>query len=137
MFNKNKNKSSLAADSISIVASSMVIKGDIEAEHDMRIDGRVEGHVWCKAKMVLGPNGIILGDLHAQNADIFGHIDGDVYVSELLCLKSNCIINGDLQVGRLDIEPEAAFNGKCTMVPDQSPKASIPQKAASLQEINN
>src|ERR1700761_2978305 len=115
---KPKEKSrfaAFAADSVSIVAEGMKINGDIEAEHDMRIDGTISGHVFCKAKVVLGKNGCIEGDLHAANADVLGKVTGSIIVKDLLCLKSQSVVNGDLVVGRLDIEPEAEFNGKCSM----------------------
>jgi len=117
--NKTKSESKYGffpADSIGTISSSMRISGDVEAEHDMRIDGKIYGNVYCKAKVVLGPSGSIEGDLHAQNADIFGAVTGNITAKDVLCLKSKCSINGNLSVGKLDIEPEAEFNGKCTMV---------------------
>ncbi len=141
MFTRNKTKSEgkygfFPADSISTVAGSMRMTGDIEAEHDMRIDGKIYGNVYCNAKVVLGPSGIIEGDLHAQNADIFGAVAGNVIVKDMLCLKSKCNINGNLTVGKLDIEPEASFNGNCSMVHDvagvQTPKLASSPKSAEL-----
>ena len=134
MFTRNKNKTEgkygfFPADSISTVAGSMRMTGDIEAEHDMRIDGKIYGNVFCSAKVVLGPTGVIEGDLHAQNADIFGAVVGNIIAKDMLCLKSKCNIAGNLTVGKLDIEPDAEFNGKCTMVHDQA--SSISKVAAT------
>jgi cytoskeletal protein CcmA (bactofilin family) len=141
MFTRSKAKSEskfgfFPADSISTVGGSMRMTGDIEAEHDMRIDGKIYGNVYCKAKVVLGPSGVIEGDLHAQNADIFGSVVGNIIAKDMLCLKSKCNISGNLTVGKLDIEPEAEFNGKCTMVHDvPSSVSKIPsQKTPELVE---
>lgn len=127
MFTKNKegkSKFSFAADSISTIAASMKILGDIEAEHDMRIDGHVVGNVFCKAKVVLGKTGSIDGDLHAVNADINGTVNGSVSTDELLSLKANSTVNGNITVGKLSIEPTANFNGKCSMSANQTSKTS-------------
>jgi cytoskeletal protein CcmA (bactofilin family) len=133
--NKEKSKSSsFAAESISIISAGMKVNGDIESEHDMRIDGNIKGHVYCKAKVVLGPSGEIEGDLHAVNADIFGTVNGNVATKELLCLKSKCFINGNISVGRLDIEPEAEFNGQCTMMHTHASENPKMIGALSLQE---
>jgi len=143
MFTSNKSKSEgkygfFPADSISTVAGSMRMTGDIEAEHDMRVDGKIYGNVYCNAKVVLGPSGIIEGDLHAQNADIFGSVTGNIVIKDMLCLKSKCNIHGNLTVGKLDIEPEAAFNGNCTMVHDagtaQTTKVASSQRTPQLVE---
>ena len=116
---KEKSKlAAFAADSISIISGGLKIHGDIDAEHDMRIDGAIVGNVYCKARVVLGANGSIEGDLHAMNADVLGKVNGNVVVKDLLCLKSYCLINGNITVGHLNIEPDAEFNGTCTMVHD-------------------
>jgi cytoskeletal protein CcmA (bactofilin family) len=81
----------------------------------MRIDGNIIGNVTCKAKIVLGESAIIQGDVHVANADIFGTVNGNVTVEDLLSLKSKCTINGNLSTARLQIEPNAVFNGKCSM----------------------
>ncbi len=112
---KGKSKFSFAADSISTVANSMKIVGDIEADHDMRIDGHVVGNIYCKARVVLGESGQVEGDLHAINADIFGIITGNIQTDDMCCMKAKSTVNGNLTVGRLNIEPNANFNGKCTM----------------------
>jgi cytoskeletal protein CcmA (bactofilin family) len=132
--NKEKSRSSFAAESISIISAGVKITGDIEAEHDMRIDGNITGNVYCKGKVVLGPTCEITGDLQAANADVFGTVNGNVLTKELLCLKSKCFINGNISVGRLDIEPEAEFNGTCTMLHDHASEKAKMDKALQLQE---
>lgn len=132
--NKERSGSSFAAESVSIISAGVKITGDIEAEHDMRIDGSIVGNVYCKGKVVLGAMSEIVGDLQAANADVFGTVNGNVFTKELLCLKSKCFINGNISVGRLDIEPEAEFNGQCTMLHDQPAEKVKMDKAFQLQE---
>ena len=113
---KNSLQSSFfPADSLSMIASNMHITGNVTAGHDMRIDGSIDGNVNCKAKVVIGRAAIINGNVQAENADVFGTVTGNISTNDLLSLKSKCTINGDLTVGRLDIEPDAGFNGNCTM----------------------
>jgi len=143
MFSRNKNKSEskygfFPADSISTVAGSMRMTGDIEADHDMRIDGKIYGNVYCKAKVVLGPTGIVEGDLHAMNADIFGSVIGNMEIKDMLCLKSKSNVSGNIITAKLDIEPDAEFNGTCTMVhkaSDVSDTKISAGKTASLTQV--
>ena len=132
---KGKSKFSFAADSISTVANSMKVVGDVEADHDMRIDGHIVGNIYCKARVVLGESGHIEGDLHAINADIFGIINGNVHIDDTLCMKSKSTIDGNIVVGKLNIEPNANFNGKCTMSTNATSKTSyVGQNTMVLQE---
>lgn len=111
----NPNKSPRPAGAVSTIATGTTINGDIESEADMRIDGNIIGNVYCKAKIVLGESGIVQGNMHATNADVFGTVNGDVITKDLLCLKSKCTVNGDVNTKRLQIEPQATFNGQCKM----------------------
>ena len=119
MFAKSKNndhpKHAHHAGLVTTIAAGTTLHGDIESDTDMRIDGNIIGNVVCRAKIVLGESGIVQGDLQSVNADIFGTVNGNVTAKELLCLKSKSTINGNLATGRLQIEPNAVFNGKCTM----------------------
>lgn len=121
---KNEDKSSSTkhvrqAGAVSTIATGTTVNGDMESDSDMRIDGNIIGNVYCKSKIVLGESGIIQGDLHAANADILGTVNGNVIAKDLLCLKAKCTVNGNVNTKRLQIEPNATFNGQCKMTSDQ------------------
>jgi cytoskeletal protein CcmA (bactofilin family) len=116
MFGKSKNKDQYTPSGVmSTIANGMSVNGDIVAEGDLRIDGHILGNIRSNAKLVVGESAIVDGDIEARNVDIFGTVNGNATIAELLCLKSKCVINGNISVGRLDIEANAVFNGKCTM----------------------
>lgn len=120
MFSKKESeKSSPKAPrqmgSVSTIATGTTVNGDIESDADMRIDGNIIGNVYCKAKIVLGESGIVQGDMHAGNADVFGTVNGNVITKDLLCLKAKSTVNGNVNTKRLQIEPNATFNGQCKM----------------------
>ena len=127
MFGKEKVKSTASSGVMSTISHGTTLTGDIQSDNDLRIDGYISGNIHCKAKVVLGESAVIDGDVDAANADIFGMVNGNVTTSELLCLKSKCVINGNISVGRLDIEANATFNGKCTMT-TVSQTQHIPQQ---------
>lgn len=112
MMSKNNN---ISPDSYNRFVAGTVIKGDIESEGVIRIDGRLEGSLKTKSKLVVGETGIIEGDVVCENADVFGTIKGQIAVSELLSLKATAKLNGDITSGKLAIEPGAQFTGSCSM----------------------
>lgn len=97
-----------------IVAGTM-IKGDVTAEGDFRIDGTLVGSINCKGKIVIGQTGSIDGEIICQNADISGRIKAHLKVEQLLTLKSTAEFTGDVITGKLSIEPGAKFSGTCDM----------------------
>lgn len=97
------------------VKSGTVIDGDIKSNGDIRIDGTLTGTLDAQGRVVIGPTGVINGDIVCQNAEIMGSVKGTISVSELLSLKASAKINGDIVTGKLSIEPGASFSGACSM----------------------
>lgn len=97
------------------LAQGTLMKGDIKAEEDLRIDGRVEGIVECTGKVVVGPHAEIIGDIYCLNVDVIGTIKGKLQVKETFSMKSTANFTGEVIAGSLEIEPGAIFNGICKM----------------------
>jgi len=115
----NKSKANLASDpqepARNRVGQSTSITGDIISEGNFRIDGLLNGTIKTKAKVVIGPKGMVNGDVFCLNADIEGTIKGKITVDQLLTLKASSKIHGDIVVNKLSIEPGASFTGSCQM----------------------
>ncbi len=126
MFNP-KSKSEISTDSpvqggASIIAAGTTLKGDITSNGDIRIDGTLHGNIDCTAKVVIGANGSVEGDIAGQQADIMGKVAGTIKVKELLQLKGGSNISGNIYASKLQIEPSANFNGQCHMSNAVAPK---------------
>ncbi|MBQ5779385.1 MAG: polymer-forming cytoskeletal protein [Paludibacteraceae bacterium] len=100
-----------------VLASGTIVKGDIIAESDFRIDGTVEGTLKCSGRVVIGPSGKLEGEVQCANAEIMGMLNGNIVVSDTLSLKSTAKVSGDVKTKVLVIEPKAIFSGTCDMGP--------------------
>lgn len=112
------------------LALGTVMKGNITAETDFRLDGRVEGDIVCNGKIVVGPEGCVVGNVTSVNAEILGKLEGSVHVSEKLVLKASSVIKGDIYTRMLEVDPNARFNGVCKMTEDEIPD-NMPSVAKS------
>lgn len=112
---QKQEKTREGAFSASIIASGNSITGNIEAEGDIRIDGTIKGNVYSKAKVLIGANGMVEGNIHCREADINGQVCGNINTIELLHLKGNASVSGDIHTAKLFIEPSVSFNGQCHM----------------------
>ena len=97
------------------LAQGTFIKGDIKAEEDVRIDGKIEGLIDCAGKVVIGPHAVITGDVRCANMDLIGTIVGTIAVQETFSMRNTGVFTGELTAGSLEIEPGAIFNGTCKM----------------------
>lgn len=91
------------------------IVGKIYADSDFRIDGEVEGTITCSGKVVIGQKGFLKGSISCANAEIIGTVEGDIVVTETLSLRATAVITGDVKTKTLMVEPNAVFNGTCSM----------------------
>ena len=108
-----------------IIGNGTVIKGEIESNGDIRIDGKVLGTIKSTGKIVLGQNGIIEGDIFCKQADFSGHVRGKIIVDELTSMKSTSYVEGELTTKQLYIEIGAKFIGRCDMGNPEAPKAEV------------
>ncbi|MDL2243455.1 polymer-forming cytoskeletal protein [Bacteroidales bacterium OttesenSCG-928-J19] len=98
-----------------VISANTTIKGEIYADEDFRIDGKIEGNIQCKGKVVTGPHSKVTGTIHCLGADLMGEFEGDIRVEGNLMLRSSLILNGNVIAKSLEIEPGAVFNGSCVM----------------------
>jgi cytoskeletal protein CcmA (bactofilin family) len=98
-----------------LISAGTTLKGDISSNSDLRIDGTIIGNVQSTARIVIGANGVVEGDLTGQQADIIGKVSGNIRTKELLQLRGECVVTGNLYAGKLQVEPSATFNGQCHM----------------------
>ena len=98
-----------------IIGSGTIISGDVESSGDIRIDGLLKGNLMARSKIIIGPEGIVEGDIRGQQADTMGTVTGSITVNGLLHLRDKATLTGDVYAGKLLIEPTVTFNGKCHM----------------------
>jgi cytoskeletal protein CcmA (bactofilin family) len=115
MFGKIQKEELPNAKTMNLFSAGTVIEGDVTADGDIRVDGRIKGTVTSRAKIVVGATGIIEGDLFSLNATIDGRVNGNVEIGELLILSKTAHVNGDLIIKKLVVEEGAKFNGNCRM----------------------
>lgn len=103
-----------------LTAGSKII-GTIIADSDIRIDGTVEGDLTCSGKVVIGEQGKLKGTINCQNAEILGNMDGKMEVKNTLALRASGNIKGEVTTQVLIVEPNAIFNGSCSMITPTEP----------------
>jgi cytoskeletal protein CcmA (bactofilin family) len=117
MFNAKSKSDSVIGTSTgnTLIGAGTTIKGDLISNGDVRIDGTLIGNISGTAKVLIGQEGVVQGDIEGQQADIQGNVTGKLHIRELLNLRGDAIIRGNIHAGKLQIEPSVTFNGQCHM----------------------
>ena len=108
-----------------LTAGSKII-GTIIADSDIRIDGCVEGDLQCSGKVVIGEKGRLKGTVECQNAEIMGALEGKITINHTLALRATGKIQGEVKTQTLIVEPNAIFNGSCSMADHRSTPKNNP-----------
>ncbi len=109
-------------NAINLISAGTQVKGDIESNSGIRIDGQLQGKMDVKGKVVIGASGVIVGDIVCQMLEVSGQITGNVHSADLVSLKSTARMNGQIIARKLAIEPGAVFTGHCRMDTDSDAK---------------
>ena len=124
------------SNALSIITAGTLLKGDILAKGDFRLDGTLEGNFQSDGKLVVGQTGIINGNIHCDNANIIGTVNGNLTVGELLSLHATSRVTGDILTNQLSIEPGAVFTGRCHMLDEVRSAESLQASEAAPANIN-
>lgn len=130
-FNDRSDTSSQGI--INIVASGTKIVGKVTVESDFRLDGEVEGDIIGRSKVVIGESGNLKGSLTCTNAEIIGKVKGNVKATDSLTLRSTAELTGDVKIKSLIVEPDAIFNGTCSMRDEHVTKT--PDSAPAVKNV--
>lgn len=96
---------------ISIIGPGMRVVGDCTTEGTLRIEGTVEGTVKAGKAVVVGKDGVVLGDVNTQDAVIGGRIVGTIIADSRLELQATCTIEGEVRARRIKLEEGGRVNG--------------------------
>ncbi|MGY6649203.1 bactofilin family protein [Wenyingzhuangia sp. IMCC45574] len=114
------------------ISQKTVFKGSITSQGDFRIDGTIEGDLTTTGKVIIGPEGKIIGEVKCVNSDIEGTFDGRLEVKNSLCLKPSAKIYGEVLAESFTVEPGAVINANCSML--SAVKELKPNSSASEKE---
>jgi cytoskeletal protein CcmA (bactofilin family) len=116
MFDKKPKMLTDVLGKTNRIVEGTTLHGDIISPADFRLDGELIGNFTSNGKLVIGPAGSVKGDIICNNADIEGTFEGKIQVEDTLNIKETATIIGEVVIGKLSVEPGAAFNATCVMV---------------------
>jgi cytoskeletal protein CcmA (bactofilin family) len=97
----------------SLVAGT-VVEGSIVTNTDIRIDGTLKGNLKCNGKVIIGPEGRVLGEIVCTNAAFEGFFEGKLKVENTLQIKETAVVTGEVDTANLVVQAGAKFNATCT-----------------------
>lgn len=114
-FKKN-SRLRAAGGSITLIAQSTEIEGDVRFLGNMEIEGLINGKLIAldqeTGTMRVMEGGCVQGDVHVPNVVVNGRVVGDVHAGKYLELASNAVVEGNVYYNILEMMRGAQVNGK-------------------------
>ena len=132
MFGNTKRNGRGATGVTTLIAEGTAIRGDVEFNGALHLDGVIEGCVRAlgdNAIFTLSDKGAVTGEIHAPNAMINGTVKGDVTVSQRLELAGQARVEGNVYYSVLEMSAGAQINGKMIHQGEAPRQLSAPTKA--------
>jgi cytoskeletal protein CcmA (bactofilin family) len=103
------------AGGLSIIAVGMTVRGDLESNGTVKVEGTVEGHVQAKNQVLVAKGGVVDGDIDAREAVVGGQANGAIRALERVEIQSGATVNGDITTRRISVAEGGLLNGLIRM----------------------
>jgi cytoskeletal protein CcmA (bactofilin family) len=103
------------APKASVLGKTLFFKGELTAEEDLILQGRVEGSIRHARSLTIGGEGSVLGDVYASHLIVEGSVQGDLHASEAVIVRATAQVQGNIIAPRVGIMEGATFNGRVEM----------------------
>lgn len=111
---------------VSIVAPGMKITGDCETEGTLRVEGRVEGSIEAGKAVVIGEDGMVVGDIVTQDVVVAGRVRGSITAESRVELQATCHVEGDIISRRVRLEEGGRVDGRLEMTEGREEEQASP-----------
>jgi len=131
MARDRENNQASPESVISIIGPGMTIVGDCETDGTVRVEGSIKGSIKAGKAIVIGKQGVVIGDVFTQDAVVSGRVEGSLVAASRLELQATCHIEGEVHTLRMQLEEGAVLNGSVHMGADARKATAKPSSAQS------
>jgi cytoskeletal protein CcmA (bactofilin family) len=95
----------------SVIDAWLTMKGNLESEGDIQVDGKVQGHIRC-TQLIVNKDATIDGDVLAAEVIIRGKVKGVIRANRVKLQETACVESEIFFEKSLGIEDGASFEGQ-------------------------
>ena len=98
-----------------MLGPTLSFKGDLSAEEDFILQGRIEGSIHHTQRIIVGTGGVVVGNIYARVIVVDGTVDGDLHGQESVIVHETGRVTGSIFAPRVGLVEGAIFNGRIDM----------------------
>lgn len=101
---------------ITQISEDMDFSGEIIYDDIIQIDGKVNGVIKSKGKVIITQTAEVKGDIYSETLEILGTLQGNVHEASFIHLKPTARVHGDLFSKEVQIDRGAHLFGSMSMI---------------------
>jgi len=98
-----------------IIGKSSHIKGELHAQHALRIDGTMEGDIYSQGDVLISVKSKVKANINAKRIIVEGEVYGNIQALHLLEITKTGKVYGNISGENLRIHKGAIYRGQVSM----------------------
>src|SRR3954451_17696475 len=117
----------------SVINDRLSIRGELDTDGTVRVDGRVEGPAHRAGTLIVGAGGFVVGDVEARDVIVAGMIQGNVHASGRLQIESGASVLGEIRANSMVLLEGATIHGQVSI--GATPPAAITAPTGTARRL--
>lgn len=108
------------------IGSTLTLKGDLQGEEDLVIEGRIEGKIAVKqGSVTVGEKGRVEADIEAASIQVAGFVKGNLTALERVVLLESGRVEGNITARSVSLENGCHFKGSIDMQTESQSRPAV------------
>ena len=99
----------------SVINDRLTIRGELDTDGTVRVEGRVEGPSHRVGTLIVGAGGVVVGNVEAKDVVVAGQIQGNVHASGRLEIEPGASVVGDVRATVMTLREGATVHGRVSL----------------------
>jgi cytoskeletal protein CcmA (bactofilin family) len=117
-----------ATERVSVLGPTLHFKGELHADEEVLIKGRIEGSITHSQRITVCPEGTVTANVRAQVIVVEGTLQGDLTAEKSVMVRETAKLRGNITAPSVSIVEGAHFTGGIDM---EKRVAAVDSSAAS------
>jgi cytoskeletal protein CcmA (bactofilin family) len=104
-----------AAERVSVLGPTLHFKGELHADEELLIKGRIEGSITHSQRITVCAEGTVTANVRAQVIVVEGTLSGDLHAERSVMVKETAKLRGNITAPSVSIVDGAHFTGGIDM----------------------
>lgn len=103
------------APGYSVIDDRLTIRGELDTDGTVRVDGHIEGALHRAGSLIVGVGGEVVGDVEAGEVVVAGTVHGNVHASGRIEVEPGASVHGEIRANAMLLREGAIIHGKVSI----------------------